>query len=82
MLFKFSKKTETSLHKRKSFWSTFKNAYLKRKNLRKFWQNFNKKNIPSELAGITELFINSDSYYWTQNFGGITLLITIIILVI
>ena len=44
MLFKFSKKTETSLHKRKSFWATFKNAYLKRKNLRKFWQNFNKKN--------------------------------------
>ncbi len=68
MLFKFSKKTETSLHKRKSFWSTFKNAYLKRKNLRKFWQNFNKKNIPSELAGITELFINSDSYYWTSKF--------------
>ena len=62
MLFKISKKTETSLHKRKSFWSTFKNAYLRRKDLRKFWSTLNKKNIPPELVEITELFIKSESY--------------------
>ena len=33
MLFKIFKKNETTLHKSKSFWSTFKNAYLKRKDL-------------------------------------------------
>jgi len=68
MLFKISKKTETSLHKRKSFWSTFKNAYLRRKDLRKFWSTLNKKNIPPELVEITELFIKSESYNWTSKF--------------
>ena len=29
--------------KKKSFWGTFKNAYLKSRNLKKFWRNFDKK---------------------------------------
>ena len=68
MLFKIFKKNETTLHKSKSFWSTFKNAYLRRKDLRKFWSKLDKKNIPEELVQITNLFINSESYAWTSKF--------------
>ena len=68
MLFKFLTKNKTSLHKSKSFWSTFKNAYLKRKNLKKFWLNLDKKNLSPELIEITELFLNSNSYNLTSKF--------------
>ena len=68
MLFKFLKKKETSLHKSKSFWSTFKNAYLRRKNLKKFWSNLNKENLTPEVVEITNLFMNSESYNWTSKF--------------
>lgn len=68
MLFKFLSTAETSLHKSKSFWSTFKNAYLKGKNLKKFWLNLDKKNLSPELIEITELFLNSNSYNLTSKF--------------
>ncbi len=68
MLFKFLKKKETSLHKSKSFWSTFKNAYLRQKNLKKFWLNLDKKNLSPEVVKITNLFMNSESYNWTSKF--------------
>ncbi len=68
MLFKFLKKKETSLHKSKSFWSTFKNAYLRQKNLKKFWLNLDKKNLSPEVVKITDLFMNSESYDWTSKF--------------
>ena len=68
MLFKFLKKKETSLHKSKSFWSTFKNAYLRQKNLKKFWLNLDKKNLSPEVVKITDLFMNSESYNWTSKF--------------
>ena len=62
------KKKETSLHKSKSFWSTFKNAYLRQKNLKKFWLNLDKKNLSPEVVKITDLFMNSESYDWTSKF--------------
>ena len=68
MLFKFFKKTGTSLHKPKSFWSTFKNAYLRRRNLKKFWFRLKKNNLPEELIKITDQFIQSESYLWTSKF--------------
>ena len=68
MLFKFLKKSGTSLHKPKSIWSTFKNAYLRRRNLKKFWFKLNKKNLPNELVLITDSFIQSESYFWTSKF--------------
>ena len=68
MLFNFLKKSGTSLHKPKSFWSTFKNAYLRRRNLKKFWLGLNKKNLPEELIKMTDLFIQSESYFWTSKF--------------
>ena len=68
MLFKFLKKTETSLHKRKSIWSTFKKAYIQRRNFRKFWLNLDKQNLPKDLKEITNLFVNSESYFWTSKY--------------
>ena len=56
------------LHQPKSIWSTFKNAYLKRKNLKKFWKKLDKKNLSDEIIKITDLFINSESYTWTSKF--------------
>ena len=35
--------------KKKTFWSTFKNAYLRSKNLKNFWNNLDKKNLSNEL---------------------------------
>ena len=52
----------------KSVWSTFKNAYLKRKNLRRFWNRLNKKNLPQELTNTINLFLKSESYNWTSKF--------------
>ena len=68
MLFKFFKKTETSLHKRQSIWSVFKKAYLKSKNFKKYWLNLNKQNIPKDLIEITDLFVQSQSYSWTSKY--------------
>ena len=36
------------LHQPKSIWSTFKNAYLKRKNLKKFWKKLDKKSLSDD----------------------------------
>ena len=68
MLFKFLKKTETSLHKRQSIWSTFKKAYLISKNFEKFWNELGKNNLPKDLVKITNLFIESESYLWTSKY--------------
>ena len=59
---------KTELHQPKSIWSTFKNAYLRRKNLKKFWQKLDKKNLPEELIKISDLFIKSESYKWTSKY--------------
>ena len=67
MLFKFLK-IGTTLHKPKSIWSTFKNAYLRRRNLKKFWLKLNKNKLPNELIVMTDLFIQSESYFWTSKF--------------
>ena len=48
---------KTELHQPKSIWSTFKNAYLRRKNLKKFWKTLDKKNLPEELIKISDLFL-------------------------
>ena len=68
MLFKFLKRTETSLHKRQSIWSVFKKAYLKSKNFKKNWLNLNKQNLPKDLIEITDLFVQSKSYSWTSKY--------------
>lgn len=61
-LINFFKNKGTEHHKPKSFWSTFKNAYIRKKNLKKFWQQLNKKNLPEDLVKITDTFISSESY--------------------
>ncbi len=54
--------------KKKSYWSAFKNAYLKSKNLKKFWNKLDKSNISEELKKTMDLFLNSESYSWSSKF--------------
>ena len=59
---------KTELHQPRSFWSTFKNAYLRRRNFKKFWYSLDKKNLSEELIKITDLFVKSESYKWTSKY--------------
>jgi len=52
----------------KSFWSTFKKAYISRKNFRTFWNKLDKKNLPQDLSYYTEIFVNSPSYNLVSKF--------------
>jgi len=52
--------------KKKSFWSTFKNAYLRQRNLKKFWNKLDKTNLPKELIKTFDLYLNSPSYNWSS----------------
>ena len=54
--------------KKKSLWGTFKNAYLRSRNLKKFWSNLDKKNLPDELIAIFNLYLNSSSYNSSSKF--------------
>ncbi len=54
--------------KKKSLWSTFKNAYLKAHNLKNFWSRLNKQKIPKELISSIDYFIKSESYNWSSKF--------------
>jgi len=66
MLSKLLNINTPDLHPPKSLWSTFKNAYVKRKNFKKFWKNLNKKNLPEEIIKITDFFVESESYKWSS----------------
>ena len=54
--------------KKKSFWGTFKNAYLRQKNLKKFWIKLDKTNLPKELIETFNLYLKSESYNWSSKF--------------
>ena len=54
--------------KKKSVWSTFRNAYLRPYNLKKFWRKLDKKNLPEELKKVFDLFVESNSYNWSSKF--------------
>ena len=54
--------------KKKSLWGTFKNAYLRQKNLKKFWNKLDKSKLPKDLIETFNLYINSPSYNWSSKF--------------
>ena len=54
--------------KKKTFWGTFKNAYLRSKNLKRFWYKLNKTNLSKELIETFNLYLNSESYNWSSKF--------------
>ena len=54
--------------KKKTIWSTFKNAYLRSKNLKKFWSKLDKKNLPEELIETFNLYLESSSYSSSSKF--------------
>jgi len=69
MFFKPEKKFNIKLQSpSKSLWSTFKKAYLIKKDFKKFWSKYNKKNLDPELVSVTNKFINSDSANWVSKF--------------
>ena len=65
---KITKIDKKNLHQPKSFWSTFKNAYLRNRNFKKFWHQLDKTNLSDEIVDITNRFIKSESYSWTSKF--------------
>ena len=54
--------------KKKSLWGNFKNAYLRQRDLKKFWKKLNKDNLPKDLVDTFNLYINSPSYEWSSKF--------------
>tara|TARA_Y100000590_G_scaffold365293_1_gene424091 strand:+ start:2419 stop:3525 length:1107 start_codon:yes stop_codon:yes gene_type:complete len=54
--------------KKKSLWGNFKNAYLRRRNLKKFWNKLDKKNLPKDIIDTFNIYINSPSYKWSSKF--------------
>ena len=50
---------------KQSFWSTFKKAYLKSRNLKSFWNKLEKTNLSEELIKTFNLYLNSESYKWS-----------------
>ena len=54
--------------KKKSLWGIFKNAYLRQRNLKKFWKKLDKTNLPKELIETFNLYLISASYNWTSKF--------------
>ena len=54
--------------KKKSLWSTFKNAYIRNKNLKKFWHKLDKTNLPKDLVETFTIYLNSPSYNWSSKF--------------
>jgi len=54
--------------KKSSWWSTFKNSYLRDHNLKKFYNSLNKKNIPPKLNETLNFFIKSESYEWSSKY--------------
>ena len=68
MLNKLLNINKMELHQPKSVWSTFKNAYLRRRDFRKFWKQLDKKNLPEDIIKVTNIFVDSESYKWTSKF--------------
>jgi putative sugar O-methyltransferase len=54
--------------RKRSIWSTFKNAYLRNHNLKSFWNKLNKENLTKDLIKTFDLFVNSKSYEWSSKF--------------
>ena len=53
--------------KNKSIWSAFKNAYLRQKNLKSFWNKLDKRNLSKELIETFSLYLNSESLFNNPN---------------
>ncbi|OUW73727.1 MAG: hypothetical protein CBD76_02715 [Pelagibacteraceae bacterium TMED216] len=52
----------------KSLWTTFKKAFVSKKNFKSYWKKINKDNLPKDLVLITEKFLETESYDWVSKF--------------
>ena len=50
--------------RKRSIWSTFKNAYLRNHNLKSFWNKLNKENLTKDLIKTFDLFVNSKNTFF------------------
>ena len=60
--------SQTQSTKKKSTWSTFRNAYFRNRNLKSFWKNLDKEKIQSDFISTMNAFVNSQSYSWSSKF--------------
>lgn len=69
MFFKPAKKFSIKLQSpSKSFWSTFKKAFITNKDFKKFWSDLDKKNLNKDLIKVTDQFMRSESSNWVSKF--------------
>ncbi len=54
--------------KKKSLWSSFKNSYLRSRDLKKYWEKLKKDNLSKDLIDTFNLYINSESYKMSSKF--------------
>jgi len=57
--------------KKKSFWSRWRNAYLKDTNFKKFWKKANKEKLDKDLVNLINYYISSKSFEFSSRFWNI-----------
>ena len=56
---------------KKSFWSKFRNAYLKDANFKKFWKKTNKEKFDKDLVDLVNYYVSSKSFEFSSRFWNI-----------
>ena len=56
---------------KKTFWSKFRNAYLKDANFKKFWRKTNKDKFDKDLVDLVNYYISSKSFEFSSRFWNI-----------
>ena len=56
---------------KKSFWSKFRNAYLKDANFKKFWKETNKEKFDKDLVDLINYYVSSKSFEFSSRFWNI-----------
>jgi putative sugar O-methyltransferase len=56
---------------KKSFWSKWRNAYLKDANFKKFWKKTNKENLDKDLVDLVNYYISSKSFEFSSRFWNL-----------
>ena len=57
-----------SWYERKGFFSKFKDVYIKRFNIKRFWSNLKINKIDEELKKIVDSYLNSDSHKFSSKY--------------
>ena len=55
-------------HRKKSFWSKIKGAYIKKYNVKKFWKKIKINKIDDDLKKLVDYYIFSESFKFSSNY--------------